>query len=44
MSATVMMTLTANGMPKASKGLKKPPMVPYGLAIAAGTLYAVFLG
>ena len=30
------------GMPKASKGLKRPPMVPYGLAIAAGTLYAVF--
>ncbi len=32
------------GMPKATKGLKKPPMVPYGLAIAAGTIYAVFLG
>ncbi len=32
------------GMPKVSKGLKKPPMVPYGLAIAAGTIYAVFLG
>lgn len=31
------------GMPRQSKGLKKPPMVPYGIAIAAGTLYAVFL-
>lgn len=30
------------GMPKPAKGLKRPPMVPYGLAIAAGTLYAVF--
>lgn len=30
------------GMPKPAKGLRKPPLVPYGLAIAAGTLYAVF--
>jgi len=31
------------GMPRPAKGLRKPPMVPYGLAIAAGALYAVFL-
>jgi len=31
------------GMPKVRKGLAKPPMVPYGIAIAAGTLYGIFL-
>lgn len=30
------------GMPRANRGLKRPPMVPYGIAIAAGTLYSVF--
>lgn len=30
------------GMPRPAKGLRKPPMVPYGIAIAVGTLYAVF--
>lgn len=30
------------GMQRRGKGLRNPPMVPYGLAIAAGTLYAVF--
>jgi len=31
------------GMQRRSEGLKKPPMVPYGLAIASGTLFAIFL-
>lgn len=30
------------GMPRPNKGLKRPPMVPYGIAIAVGTLYSVF--
>ena len=31
------------GMPRRTKGLRNPPMVPYGVAIAAGTLYAIFI-
>lgn len=31
------------GMGRKHNGLRNPPMVPYGLAIAAGTLYAVFI-
>ena len=31
------------GMPRKGRGLRNPPMVPYGIAIAAGTLYAVFI-
>ena len=31
------------GMPRRGRGLRNPPMVPYGIAIAAGTLYAVFI-
>jgi len=31
------------GMPRPKKGMSKPPMVPYGIAIAAGTLYAIFI-
>ena len=30
------------GMPRRNAGLRNPPMVPYGIAIAAGTLFAVF--
>jgi len=30
------------GMPRKSQGLRNPPMVPYGIAIAAGTLFAIF--
>jgi len=30
------------GMGRRHPGLRKPPMVPYGLAIAVGTIYAVF--
>ena len=30
------------GMPRKSRGLRRPPMVPYGVAIAAGTLFSVF--
>ena len=32
------------GMPRRTRGLRRPPMVPYGLAIAAGTLYAILFG
>ena len=31
------------GMPRPPKRPIKPPMVPYGLAIAAGTLFAIFI-
>lgn len=31
------------GMPRRGNGLRNPPMVPYGIAIAAGTLIAVFI-
>ena len=31
------------GMPRRPTGLKKPPMVPYGIAIALGTLYSLFI-
>ncbi len=31
------------GMRRDVRGLKKVPMVPYGIAIALGTLYAVFI-
>lgn len=31
------------GMPRKSQGLKKPPMVPYGIAIALGTLFSIFV-
>jgi len=30
------------GMPRQNRGLRNPPMVPYGLAIAAGTLFSLF--
>ena len=30
------------GAPRRANGLRNPPMVPYGIAIAAGTLFAVF--
>ena len=45
----VLLTTLANtfrimvGMPRRTRGLRNPPMVPYGIAIACGTLYAVFL-
>ena len=31
------------GMPRRHRGLRNPPMVPYGIAITLGTLYAVFV-
>ena len=31
------------GMPRKQQGLRNPPMVPYALAITAGTLVAVFV-
>ena len=31
------------GMPRRPTGLKKPPMGPYGIAIALGTLYSLFI-
>lgn len=31
------------GMPRRSRGLRNPPMVPYALAITIGTLVAVFI-
>ena len=31
------------GMPRRHHGLRNPPMVPYGIAITLGTLYAVFI-
>ena len=31
------------GMPRKSRGLRNPPMVPYALAITIGTLVAVFI-
>ncbi len=45
----VLLTTLANvfriiaGMPRKSRGLRNPPMVPYALAITIGTLVAVFL-
>lgn len=30
------------GMPRRTRGLRNPPMVPYGIAIAAGTLFSLF--
>ena len=45
----VLLTTMANvfrimvGMPRRSQGLRNPPMVPYALAITAGTLIAVFI-
>lgn len=30
------------GMQRRGAGLKNPPMVPYGIAIAAGTLFSIF--
>ena len=45
----VLLTTLANvfrimaGMPRRSRGLRNPPMVPYALAITAGTLVAAFL-
>lgn len=30
------------GMPRRTHGLRNPPMVPYGIAIATGTLFALF--
>ena len=45
----VLLTTLANvfrimaGMPRRSRGLRNPPMVPYALAITAGTLVAVFV-
>ena len=32
------------GMPRRQKGLSRPVMVPYGIAIAVGTLAAIFAG
>ncbi len=31
------------GMQRRAAGLKNPPMVPYGIAIALGTLFSIFL-
>ena len=45
----VLLTTLANvfkimvGMPRKSRGLRNPPMVPYALAITIGTLVAVFI-
>lgn len=45
----VLLTTLANvfrimvGMPRRTKGLRNPPMVPYALAVTAGTLIAVFI-
>ena len=45
----VLLTTLANvfkimvGMPRKQQGLRNPPMVPYALAITAGTLVAVFV-
>ena len=45
----VLLTTLANvfrimvGMPRRSRGLRNVPMVPYALAITAGTLIAVFI-
>jgi prepilin peptidase CpaA len=45
----VLLTTLANvfrimaGMPRKQQGLRNPPMVPYALAITAGTLVAVFI-
>jgi len=30
------------GMPRRTQGLRNPPMVPYGIAIACGTLFSIF--
>ena len=48
LSLMVIFTTLANvfrimvGMPRRRDGLRHPPLVPYGLAIAIGTLFAVF--
>ena len=45
----ILLTTLANvfrimvGMPRKQQGLRNPPMVPYALAITAGTLVAVFV-
>ncbi len=45
----VLLTTLANvfrimaGMPRKTRGLRNPPMVPYALAITLGTLIAVFV-